>query len=82
MKRGSIPDECRVAVESAIACGYRHIDTASFYKNEEEIGQGIDNVIKKGLVTREELFVTTKVSSSNFHFHVSITVQYCIYFIY
>lgn len=48
-------------VEHAIEVGYRHIDTAAVYKNEDAVGQGIQNAIDKGLVTREELFVTTKL---------------------
>lgn len=48
-------------VEHAIEVGYRHIDTAAIYKNEEAVGRGIRNAIDKGLVNREELFVTTKL---------------------
>lgn len=48
-------------VEHAIEVGYRHIDTAAIYKNEEAVGRGIRNAINKGLVNREELFVTTKL---------------------
>ncbi|XP_053617227.1 aldo-keto reductase AKR2E4-like [Plodia interpunctella] len=51
----------RQTIIDAIEAGYRHIDTASLYKNEEEIGQGIADVIKKGLVKREDLFITTKL---------------------
>ena len=45
------------AVQSAIGCGYRLIDTALNYKNEAEVGEGI---VASG-VPREELFVTTKL---------------------
>lgn len=48
-------------MEVAIDAGYRHIDTASCYKNEEEVGEAILNKINQGVVRREELFVTTKV---------------------
>lgn len=48
-------------VEHAIDTGYRHIDTAAVYKNEKSVGLGIKNAIDKGTVTREELFVTTKL---------------------
>lgn len=48
-------------VENAINVGYRHIDTASLYGNEESIGQGI----KKSGVPRNKLFVTTKLSNPN-----------------
>lgn len=45
------------AIQDAVSCGYRLIDTASFYKNEEGVGKGI-----KALdLPREELFVTTKI---------------------
>ncbi|SEB20804.1 Aldo/keto reductase [Thalassobacillus cyri] len=45
------------SVKSALELGYRHIDTASFYKNEEGVGQAI----KESDVGREDIFVTTKV---------------------
>ena len=40
--------------------GYRHIDTASFYKNEEAIGRAIQECLAQG-IKREELFITTKL---------------------
>jgi diketogulonate reductase-like aldo/keto reductase len=54
-----IPDatECEKTVLEAIDCGYRLIDTAASYMNEEAVG----NAIKKSDVAREELFITTKV---------------------
>src|SRR5580692_6196375 len=54
-------DACRAAVESALALGYRHIDTAEMYGNEEAIGAAI---AASGL-TRSELHVTTKVWNEN-----------------
>ena len=50
-------DACRVAVESALGLGYRHIDTAEMYGNEEAIG---DAIAASG-VARKDLHVTTKV---------------------
>ena len=41
--------------------GYRHIDTACIYKNEEQVGEAIKRCVDKGKVTRAELFVTTKL---------------------
>ncbi|XP_028177099.1 aldo-keto reductase AKR2E4-like [Ostrinia furnacalis] len=58
---GAAPiDEVRDAVFWAIEAGYRHIDTAAVYGDEEQVGQGVADAIKKGLVKREELFITTK----------------------
>ncbi|KAJ8711449.1 hypothetical protein PYW07_008691 [Mythimna separata] len=59
--RKADPGQFRQAVEWGIEAGYRHIDTASFYDNEEEVGEGINNKIKDGTVTRDQLFVTTKI---------------------
>ncbi|KAG6465294.1 hypothetical protein O3G_MSEX015059 [Manduca sexta] len=59
--RSADPGQYSQAVESAIEIGYRNIDTASSYNNEEEVGEGINNMIKKGVVTREQLFITTKL---------------------
>lgn len=51
------PAECEQAVLDAIETGYRLIDTAASYMNEEAVG----NAIKKSGVPREELFITTKL---------------------
>ena len=47
----------------AIGYGYCHIDTAASYRNEKEVGEGIARAKKKYGVSREELFITTKVST-------------------
>ncbi|MGB3149889.1 MAG: aldo/keto reductase [Maribacter sp.] len=49
------------SVRDALEIGYRHIDTASVYKNEEGVGQGI----KESPVAREDIFVVTKVWNSD-----------------
>ncbi|MGX1901795.1 aldo/keto reductase [Thermolongibacillus altinsuensis] len=49
------------AVKTALEIGYRHIDTAAIYKNEEGVGQAI----KESGVPREEIFITTKVWNSD-----------------
>jgi 2,5-diketo-D-gluconate reductase B len=54
-------DACRAGVESALALGYRHIDTAEMYGNEEPIGAAI----AASRVARKDLHVTTKVWHEN-----------------
>lgn len=49
------------AVRSAVEIGYRHLDAACDYGNEVEAGQGIQKSIDDGLVTREQLWVTSKL---------------------
>lgn len=58
-----VPDAavCKQAVLDAIKTGYRLIDTAAIYMNEEAVGAAIKEAIETCLVKREELFVTTKV---------------------
>lgn len=55
------PEECERCVADAIAVGYRSIDTAQAYFNEEQVG----NAVRKSGVPREELFITTKVWITN-----------------
>jgi diketogulonate reductase-like aldo/keto reductase len=53
------------AVKTAIKTGYRNIDTANDYNNEAEIGVAIKECIDDGIVTREELFIQSKLWNSN-----------------
>jgi methylglyoxal/glyoxal reductase len=53
------------AVKLAIKHGYRSIDTAAIYGNEEGVGQAIQEGIKEARINREELFVTSKVWNSD-----------------
>ncbi|MEJ2289168.1 MAG: aldo/keto reductase [Deinococcales bacterium] len=55
-------DACREGVEHALEIGYRHIDTAQGYHNEEFVGEGM----KRAGVPREEIFLVSKVSPDNF----------------
>ena len=54
-------------IETVIKAGYRHIDGACDYGNEKEVGEGIRNSIKSGLVKRDELFVTSKLWNTFHH---------------
>lgn len=59
-------EECERCVLDAIKVGYRLIDTAQSYFNEEEVGNAIAKAISSGLVKREELFITSKVWIDNY----------------
>lgn len=58
-------DECIRVVREAIDLGYRHFDTATLYKNEEALGTALNQAIDAGDVTREDLFITSKVWHSH-----------------
>lgn len=55
-------DECERCVSDALKAGYRSIDTAQAYNNEEEVG----NAIRKSGIPREEIFLTSKVWFENY----------------
>lgn len=54
-------------MKHAIDVGYRHIDTAFGYNNEEDVGQGIRAKLDDGTVKREELYVVTKLPNTHHH---------------
>ena len=60
-------ETCYNAVIEAIKSGYRLIDTAEAYENEQEIGRAIKKCIEDGIVKREDLFIVTKL---NPHTHI------------
>lgn len=49
------------AVYHALKSGYRHVDAAFVYGNENEVGEGLQKAFKEGVVKREEVFVTGKL---------------------
>ena len=53
--------QCEQCVYDAIITGYRLIDTAAAYMNEEAVGKAVKRAIEEGVVKREELFITTKL---------------------
>ena len=59
-------EQAENSVYWALRDGYRLIDTARIYGNEEGVGRGIRKAIAEGFVTREEIFVTTKMWTSDF----------------
>ncbi len=60
-------EEAENSVYWALRDGYRLIDTARIYGNEEGVGRGIKRAIDEGFVTREEIFVTTKMWTSDYN---------------
>lgn len=54
-------DEARAAVTAAVSAGYRHIDTATMYRNEQEIG----DALAASDVDRSDVFLTTKIRASD-----------------
>ncbi len=60
------------AVKVAINHGYRSIDTAAIYENEEGVGQGIREGLKEAGISREDLFVTSKVWNADLGYESTI----------
>ena len=54
-------EECKQSVLEAIKAGYRLIDTAASYTNEDAVGEAVREAIREGICTREELFITSKM---------------------
>ncbi|AHH99015.1 aldo/keto reductase [Kutzneria albida] len=64
----SAPDETVTAVETALATGYRHIDTAAVYFNEREVGEAI----RRSGIDRSEVFIETKVWVSDYGYEQTL----------
>jgi alcohol dehydrogenase (NADP+) len=62
-----IPDRAaaRQAIKTALEVGFRHLDGAEAYRNEDVVGDAIKEAIAEGTVRREDLFITTKLWNNN-----------------
>jgi diketogulonate reductase-like aldo/keto reductase len=62
-----IPDPLatRQVTRTALEVGFRHLDCAERYRNEESVGEAIRDVLKEGKIRREDVFVTTKLWNTN-----------------
>jgi len=62
-----IPDPVvtRQATKAALEAGFRHLDGAERYRNEEAVGDALQNVFEAGKIRREDVFVTTKLWNTN-----------------
>jgi len=62
-----IPDPVatRQATKAALEAGFRHFDCAERYRNEDAVGEAMQDVFKAGAIRREDVFVTTKLWNSN-----------------
>lgn len=62
-----IPDatETRNATRTALEAGFRHFDCSERYRNEEQVGQAIQEAMEAGSVSRRDLFITTKLWNNN-----------------
>ena len=69
-------DICSNSVYKAINAGYRHLDSASDYGNEGEVGEGIKMALEDGLCKREDLWITSKLWNTYHHpDHVSQALE-------
>ncbi|MBQ6001763.1 MAG: aldo/keto reductase [Synergistaceae bacterium] len=59
-------DTAEESVYVAIREGYRLIDTARYYGNESGVGKGVRRAISEGIITREDIFITTKIMPGNY----------------
>jgi len=57
----SEPDEVYGAVRAAIELGYRHIDCAAIYQNEQDVGRALTDAFRAGDVRREDIWITSKL---------------------
>ena len=61
----SEPGRVRAAVETALKCGYRHVDCAAIYDNEGEVGEALARVFDTTKLAREDVFITSKLGTQS-----------------
>src|SRR5580698_6885800 len=61
----SDPVATKQATKTALEVGFRHFDCAERYRNEEAVGEAMQEVFKAGAIRREDVFVTTKLWNTN-----------------
>src|SRR6204780_3256804 len=61
----SDPVATKQATKTALEVGFRHFDCAERYRNEEAVGEAMQEVFKSGAIRREDVFVTTKLWNTN-----------------
>src|SRR5271156_5736223 len=59
------PTETRRATTNALKVGFRHFDCAERYRNEREVGEALQGEFATGAITRENVFITTKLWNTN-----------------
>ena len=59
-------EEAETSVYAALKCGMRLIDTARYYQCEAGVGKGLQRAIDEGIVTRDEVFITSKIMPSDY----------------
>lgn len=67
-----LPEQCDLAIGSAIKAGYRHFDCAEVYENEPEIGKALSRHFQDGSIKRSEVFITSKVWNTDHHYDAVI----------
>jgi alcohol dehydrogenase (NADP+) len=71
--------EVGAAVRTALEVGYRHIDCAACYGNEEEVGDTFTAVFAEGKLSRKDVFVTSKLWNSEHRpEHVQLACETCV----
>lgn len=73
------PNEIYAGVKTAIEAGYRHIDCAWVYDNEDEVGRAVAEKIEDGTTKREDIFITSKIwGTYHGRERVKLNVEKCL----